>query len=458
MGRRKISHDSKHSHDFIYLHAVWSKLPMKTFTSLLPFFLTVIVIFSCDKPAKRGYYMPAEWEPHDAIWFGWEDRDSLMYPPVVEMIRGLEGKVPVRIAVSSPALLKKCKQTLSAFSIDTASIGFYVFPGERYWIRDHGAAFLVNDEGGLGVADFRWSLYGMEGWLRQRYNNDEDSLRKYTSMILDPATGAVDSLMAVSEGAEIVKADIVSEGGAIEVNGNGTLILCEAVAFQRNPGRSRESIENAYRKALGVTNIVWLKEGLLDDAHWRQVHFGKYLTMGTGGHTDEFVRFVDPNTILLAWVDEAEKDKHPLSRVNYDRMSENLHILENAVDQDGKPFRIIKLPLPDPIERNVFVKEKREPGNPHVFTPASFVQAVEAGDTLINVSASSYMNYLVSNGVVLLPSYTAEGSSAEKEKRVSEIFATVYPDREQVWISCMPQNWHGGGIHCSTQQQPTRKK
>lgn len=105
--------------------------------------------------------------------------------------------------------------------------------GERYWIRDHGAAFLVDNKGELGVADFSWSQYGLEGWYQQKYDNNPDSIKKYLDKYLNKHTGKVNSLMAVAEKAIIIKSDVVIEGGAIEVNGKGTLILCEAVVMQR---------------------------------------------------------------------------------------------------------------------------------------------------------------------------------------------------------------------------------
>ncbi len=180
----------------------------------------------------------------------------------------------------------------------------------------------------------------------------------------------------------------------------------------------------------------------------------------TGGHTDEFVRFADANTILLAWVDKEEINLHPFNKVNYERMSENLRILETATDQDGKKFRIIKVPLPEPIERKIIVKEKLTKGDNLNMLPRYFLpkDAPKVGDTLINVAASSYLNYLVSNGVIILPTYVNQGSSVVKENRIKEIFRSIYPERKQVFVECMPQNWNGGGIHCSTQQQPKSLK
>lgn len=422
------------------------------------FFILLWVLMACNQDDQK-FYMPGEFEDQEAVWLGWEEVDAAYYPVVANMINGLLTHVPVKIAMDSDSLLKSCKKILNTFSVDTTSISFYVMKGERYWIRDHGAAFLVNDKGELGVADFNWSLYGIEGWYQQKYDNNPDSVKKYLDKYLNKHTGKVDSLMAVAEKAIIIKSDVVIEGGAIEVNGKGTLILCETVVMQRNPGRPKAELEEAFKKALGVSNIIWLKQGLIDDSHIRQIHAKKYVTLGTGGHTDEFVRFADSNTVLLAWVDENEISDHPFNKINFERMNENLQILGQSSDQDGKPFKIIKVPLPNPIERKIVVKQKLNSTDIINVTPGSFIRkdAPQVGDTLLNVSASSYLNYLVSNGVILLPTYAKQSNSSEKEKKVSDIMKSVFPDRKQVWIECMPLNWDGGGIHCSTQQQPKVK-
>jgi len=418
-----------------------------------------LLLSSCkDKKDPSSFYMPAEFEEQEAVWFGWTD--DLSYDTVIaNVISGLMPTVQIKIAVDTITLVASAKKVLASQSVDTTKISFYIMPGERYWIRDHGVAFLVNDKGELGAADFEWSLYGIEGWYQQKYDNNPDSIEKYMKKFFNKNTGRVDSLMAIAEKAQILKSNVVIEGGAIEVNGKGTLILCEAVALQRNPGKAKPELEEGFKKALGVTNIIWMKKGLIDDAHIQQIHFKKYVTMGTGGHTDEFVRFADANTILLAWVEESEINDHPFNKINFERMSENLRILEQATDQDGKPFKVVKIPLPDPIERKIIVKEKLDSTDWINVTPRYFIQkdAPKVGDTLINVAASSYLNYLVSNGVIILPTYTKQGSSTEKEKQVADIMKTVFSNRKQIWVECMPQNWEGGGIHCSTQQQPKRK-
>jgi agmatine deiminase len=437
------------------------------------FFAVTIMILCCTKPGQP-FYMPAEWEPHDAVWLGWPKEnlsgkystgnDTLFHPAILNLIKALIPHVLIKIAVRSDSLLHEAKKYLLLDqNLDPARIKFYLMPGDFYWMRDYGASFLINDAGELGVADFDWSMYGYPGFLKEKYNS-QDSITKYIRLDINPQTGQIDSLMGVVENATIKKTNVVHEGGALEVNGKGTIILCEATVLQRNPGQTKERLEKEFEKVLGVTKIIWLKKGLADDPHWfyRRI-VNNYVGGGTGGHTDEFVRFANPNTILLAWVNEEEKDKNPVNKINYIRMNENLKILEQSTDQDGKSFNIIKVPLPDLISKELispgqidkFISPLALDLKPDAFIPS---EAPKEGDTLLRVAASSYLNYLVTNGIVILPTYTHMGSSKEKEEEVRKIFKRQFPGREIVFIDVMPQNWYGGGIHCSTQQQPSRRK
>jgi agmatine deiminase len=432
---------------------------------LLP--LIACILFSCNnkkynRPAAT-FYMPAEWEPHSAVWLGWQKgREHAFYPGIATLIKTLAPNVTVKIACDSDSLMEAAKTYLfETIKLDSANIQFYVMPGERYWIRDHGAAFLVNDKGELGIADFDFRMYGFPKWLDEFTSGDTALINKRMNRIVGTKTTTVDSMMAVAAGAKIFKSNIIHEGGSIEVNGKGTLILCEAVALSRNPGKTKQELESEFKRVLGATNIIWMKEGLADDPDWSRRIEGQYYGWGTGGHTDEFVRFTGPNTILLAWVEESEKDLNPVNRINYERMAENLRILESSTDQDGKPFTVIKVPLPDLLTQRMMVVEKLDGRSDEQFAAAkSFLpnERPALGDSIYMVPASSYLNYLVTNGLVILPTYKEVGSSPEKETRVISILQKLYPERKVETIDFMPQNWSGGGIHCSTQQQPAIKQ
>lgn len=425
-----------------------------------------VLFYSCkqSQPSEK-FIMPAEWEPHEAVWLGWE-KDSLLgyYPIVVNVIKTLIPHVNVKIAFHNDTLMHFAKNYLQVHGIDSNSYQSIIIQGDRYWIRDHGATFLVNEKGELGVADFAWNSYGLPGFLKEKYNGNIDSINKYLDSRKDmmQKTSKADSLMAVSEKASVFKTDVVHEGGATEVNGKGTLILCEATVLQRNPGLTKEYIETEFKRMLGVTKIIWMKKGLADDPHryFRRI-YGSYVGGGTGGHTDEFVRFANSHTILLAWVDETEKNANPINQMNYERMKENYEILNRSTDQDGKRFTIIKVPLPDLITKKIFArKEIGQNEKTYDVSVSSFIpgDAPKVGDSLLRVPASSYMNYLVTNGVILLPSYLHAGSSKEKEEQVRKIFEKQFPNRKLIFIDAMSLNWNGGGIHCSTQQQPKRNQ
>lgn len=417
----------------------------------------LIVLVSCTKKSDK-MYMPAEWEPHSAVWLGWEDENVQFHPVIAELIKTIKPHVEIKISVASDSLLRCAKKYLSTQSIDTTEIKFYVIPGDRYWIRDYGAAFLVNDQGDLGMADFVYNLNGKEQWIKEKYENQEDSISKYIDKDIFKKATSVDSMMSVIEHAQVLKTSVIHEGGAIEINGKGTLILCESTVFYRNPDWEKSDLENEFKRVLGVSNIIWLKQGLADDpqSYYRRIT-GNYVGGGVGGHTDEFVRFANPNTILLAWVDENERSENPINEMNYLRMSENLAILEKSEDQNGNPFTIIKVPLPDLITKKIVARSKIEDWKTTFdLTVDSFKQdeAPQVGDTLLRVPAASYMNYLVTNGLVVLPKYSQVGSSVEKENLVHKIFQEQFPNRKIKFIDAMPQNWSGGGIHCSTQQLP----
>lgn len=431
---------------------------MRHFVILL---FVVVMFFSCSRSSEK-FYMPAEWEPHDAVWLGWQKgEESGFYPAIAQLIQTLAPHVTIKIACDSDSLMLAAKEFLfTRQKLDSTNIRFFVMPGDRYWIRDHGAAFLVNEQGELGVADFDFRMYGLPRWLTEKFDGNKDSVDARLGR-MSPQLTAVDSQMAIAEGAKILKANIIHEGGSIEVNGKGTLILCEAVALSRNPGKSKTEIEAEFKRVLGVTNIIWMNKGLADDPNWNRKIEGKYYGWGTGGHTDEFVRFADANTVLLAWVDEAEKEKDPIASINFERMNENLRILEASADQDGKPFNIIKVPLPDLATKRLVVVDSLPKENAENFTLRTGFLPKEApaiGDTIFVVPASSYLNYLITNDLVVLPTYKGVGSSELKEKMVEGIFKKIYPERQIIFLDFMPQNWSGGGIHCSTQQQPSRRK
>ncbi|MEJ7821090.1 MAG: agmatine deiminase family protein [Chitinophagaceae bacterium] len=416
----------------------------------------LLFIYSCTNQKNNIlFYMPGQFEPQEAVWLGWQGYD-LYYPVNKDMIEALLPYVRVKVVTESDSILRVCKSYLNTKGIDTNRMQFYVMPDNEFWMRDHGATFIKNPKGEMKAVDFEWGAYGYRQWLLNKHNNELKIVDSIFSKSKASKRDKVDSLMAVAEGIPIIKSWIKIEAGAIEVNGKGTLLLNEPLTLSRNEGVTQDRIEAEFKRVLGVTNVIWLQQGLAEDPHIWQTIYGKYVGIGTGGHTDEYVKFADANTILLAWVSEEEKDKHPLNKINYDRMKVNYDILQKAKNEQGKPFKIIKVPLPDPIVKPVRILEPKKWDDTYNIAVSAFKESDgwKVGDTAYRVASSSYLNYYVTNGMVLLPSYIKAGSSVQKEEEVKQIFKNVFPMRKLIFMDAMPLNWEGGGIHCGTQQQP----
>ncbi len=433
-------------------------------SNLLLLTLILVALSSCKHEPQNpsSFFMPGEFESHEAVWFGtWcmDDWANDYKRVTTDVIKAIEGQVTIKMAAPSDSILSIAKKQMDSLGIDTTQIEFYVMPGESYWIRDHGATFVVNEQGELGAVDFEWNSYGVLDRQVLRDSTLLDSIDVHKERIRRGSIAKVDSLMAVATLAKWIKGNLTIEGGSIEVNGKGVLIQCEAVTLQRNPGWTKQELEAEYKRTLGIKKVIWLPEGLAEDGHVGHLNLGKYICIGTGGHTDEFVRFADARTILLAWVDESEVNKHPYNKLNSERMSKNFEILKKATDQDGKPFTIIKIPMPYHQEKPMVVSDSLYDDYNIRIKNFSYAdrQLIKVGDTLTQIAASSYMNFLVTNGVVVTASYAKDEASLQREKQVEKLLQKAFPGRRIVFIDAMKLNWGGGGIHCSTQQEPKRR-
>jgi agmatine deiminase len=422
--------------------------------AILPVFALIIAACSQPKDKPAGVRWPGEFEPQQAVWLCW-DGDSAYNAVSVSMLRALLPHVSVRMAVANDSLLNACKTDLARSGVDASAIEFHTIPGVEYWMRDCGATYvLANDS--LRAVDFTWDTYAYRDWLIALFEGDTlraDTLMGKTSAV---GRGTSDSLCARAEGTPLRASWFRTEGGAIESNGQGTLIITEPLALQRNHGVSKDSMAHELERVLGVTNIIWLPQGVAEDPHMWQTIAPGYFSIGCGGHTDEYVRFADAHTILLAWVPENEKDANPVNRVNYERMNANYAVLAKAMDQQGEPFHIVKVPLPDPRTRPTVMLEAKQWDDSYNVPVSAFRKqdGWAVGDSALRVASASYMNFLVTNDVVLLPSYVAAGSSREKEEEVKRIFSEAFPGRKLIMLDDMILNWEGGGIHCGTQQVP----
>lgn len=425
--------------------------------SLLPFLLASCVstpltgvvdthLHGARQPvtAQTPFVAPAEFEPQEYIWLTWVDQGWLGGAPftdvTLDVMRAITPHVRVRLMYSaftsedasmfrepflrSPAeaegILRKRLQTEG---VDLSRVDLFYYPRPVGAIQDPGPYFLRSIDGRLALAD-----YGFEH--------------------PDPRIEAIDREIAARLGLPTVRSPIASEGGARQVNGRGTLLLVESVELARNPGKSRDEIEHEHRRVHGATNVIWLKHGPADE-EWGKLRDGRW-GIGTGGHVDVFARFADERTILLAQVGEDEKDASPILRETYDRMEENYRILSAATDESGRPFRILRVPVPNTetvtTTYDSLSKEERW-----------WFEGAKPGDVIEFYLPGGYLNFIIANGVVVTARFWRDGMPASqrtKDHQALKVLKQAFPDRQIVQIDVLPLLHEGGGLHCYSRNQP----
>lgn len=248
-----------------------------------------------------------------------------------------------------------------------------------------------------------------------------------------------------------------TEGGDKSFNGKGSVIMSQAVELQRNPGKSLHEIAQMAKDAFRISHVVWVNQGVGDDeqsfrgalvgAHGEKL----YTTIGTGGHVDEFCRFVNPTTVLLAQVSDRQRAASPLANLTWARLEEDYKMLLKQTDQDGTPLKVIRLPVPDELT----MKADPQDGTYDLLKQLPALKL--HNETIDIVLAASYNNYVIANGVIVLPKYAKPGRSsvfAETDMAARKVMETVFPGRKIVQINPEPVNAGGGGLNCISNNQP----
>jgi agmatine deiminase len=266
-------------------------------------------------------------------------------------------------------------------------------PTDRVWLRDS-APIGVMDASGEPVL-LNWAF---NAWAK--YENWQDDAR--VGEAIERVTGLPREVPTRPDTGE----RLVLEGGGVEVNGKGLLLVTEEWLLSdvqvRNPGLGREEYEQIFRKWLGITRTIWLGEGCVgDDTH---------------GHIDDVARFVAPDTVVVAVEDDPADDNHA-------RSIDNVRRLEAAAGaSDVGPLRIVRIPFPRPV--------------------------VMDGMRL----PASYANFYIANGVVLVPTFN------DAHDRIAlNTLAEFMPRHRVVGIHAVDLVWGLGTIHCLTQQEPARQ-
>jgi agmatine deiminase len=352
--------------------------------------------------------MPGEWEPHEATWIAWPHNRTdwpgkfAAIPWVyAEIVRHLARVERVNILVNDERAEAAAREVLVTAEVlpktaaepgtRSGSFKFWQIPTNRGWLRDTGPTFVVR--GGKALAAVSWRF---NAWAK--YNDWKKDAP--VSAEIGRWTKAPIWRPEIEVEGELRR--IVLEGGSIDVNGRGTLLTTEECLLsdvqQRNPGVSREQLEAVFANYLGIRKVIWLGSGITgDDTH---------------GHVDDISRFVAPNVVITAYEPDTRETNHAPLHDNYLRLTK-------SSDQAGKPLRVVKLPMPEPV--------------------------YFAGQLL----PASYANFYIANKLVLVPVFN------DPNDRVAlNILADALPGRTVVGIYCGDFILGLGALHCMTQQQP----
>ncbi len=347
-----------------------------------------------DTPRRRGFRMPAEWEPHYATWLAWPHERSDWpgkFKPVAwvygDFVRHLTYYERVFILVKDEVLQEKARKVCERAGAFMPQVEFVIQPTNRSWTRDSCPIFVKSRGGEVGVTDWHFN-----GWSKYDNWQADDAL---------PAAIAAHQQMRAWT-PELDGRRIVLEGGSIDVNGRGSLLTTEECLLSpiqaRNPGLTRADIERVLRNYLAATNVLWLRNGIAgDDTH---------------GHVDDLARFVNPTTIVVA----SEDDR---TDANYEPLKENYQILKLMANEREVPLNIVKLPMPQAI----YFDGQRLP--------------------------ASYANFYIANQLVLVPTF-----NDPSDRIALNTLARLFPDREVRGIHCLDLVLGLGTLHCMTQQQP----
>lgn len=346
-----------------------------------------------DESAQK-WVMPPEWKRHEAVWLSWPVDDprhwgGVKRPLVWEKFAEIAAVISRFEPVRINAvdhLAEWLPDRVGAHGGVPEEIALFDHAHNDVWCRDHGPIF-VKHRGAGEVAVTDWAFNGWGG--------------RFAPWDLDDS---IPRQVADRLGMERMVGGMILEGGAIEVNGAGQLLTTEAVMLNpnRNPEMGRLEIEARLRDRLGVAEVLWLQRGIAGD--------------DTGGHIDDLARFVNDTTILAA------VDPDPASP-NHDVLRSNLERLRTFHTRTGRPFELVELPMPE---------------------------ACEVPGWRLPVLPASYVNFLIVNGGVLVPTFRQERNDDQALAMIRDLF----PNREVVGIDCLDLVEEGGSLHCISQQQP----
>jgi agmatine deiminase len=356
-------------------------------------------------PAEMGYSFPPEWHPHTGTWFSWPRPEGISFPGkyhtvpanLARIMCEIQAREQVHINVPNENWAYLVRSQLAEHGCPTKNVFFHFIKTNESWCRDHGPAFVIRRRKmrtkkatKIDGAIVDW---GFNAWGGKYPPYDDDDAV--------PTRIAEEFKLPAFYPRRPNGQSIVMEGGSVEFNGAGTVMTTTDCLLNknRNPGLSREQIEQYLKDYYGQRHVVWLTGGIEGD--------------DTDGHIDDLARFISPRKVVIAIEDDPKDDNDRVLRSARRQ-------LDKLRDQDGKPFEIVEIPMPKPVTHD--------------------------GQRL----PATYVNFYFVNGALLVPTYR----DRKNDRKALAMLQSHLPKHKVIGIDCTELIWGLGAIHCLTQQQP----
>jgi agmatine/peptidylarginine deiminase len=347
---------------------------------------------------EPAYRLPAEWEPQSAVLLAWPhagtdwaERLAEVEDTYVALVAAIARFQTAVVIVADDDLEAYARARLASARIDMERVRFVHADYDDTWLRDTGPLTLVSDDGGarrFGLLDFRFT-----GWGGKFEAGRDDRL-----------VGQLQQA-GIFQRARHLPLGFALEGGAIDSDGEGTLLTTWQCMRQRHPGAERETLAARLREWLRQDRVLWLNHGHLEGDD-------------TDAHVDTLARFASPDAIVYQACDDPADSHYPPLQA----MAAELAALRT---RGGTPYRLFALPWQRPIHDR-------------------------DGRRL----AASYANFLVVDGAVLMPAYGETAQERDIDAQALRVLAEAFPGREIVPVPCRPLIWQNGSLHCVTMQLP----
>ncbi|MDR0713465.1 MAG: agmatine deiminase family protein [Bacteroidales bacterium] len=340
-----------------------------------------------NTPFEDGFYFPAEWMRHEATWLTYPYNESSfpgklpsVYPAYLRFIAEIAAAEKVRINVPA-GFREQLEEQLREEGISDSRTELFDCENDDVWCRDHGPAFVIHPRTAQkAIVDWEFNAWG----------------GKYPCKKDNRIAGAIARRLSLPA----YRPNIVMEGGSVEFNGEGSLLTTRSCLLNpnRNPHLSQGKIEQYLHQYYGVSQVLWLEEGIAGD--------------DTDGHVDNLTRFIAPDTV-------ATVVEHNKKSPNYRQLQHNLQLLKKMRLLNGRQLNIIELPMPDPV----IYQQQRLP--------------------------ASYANFYFTNDALIVPVFRRR-----QDEKALQILETCIPHRRVTGIDSTDLIWGGGSFHCLSQQEP----